>query len=111
MILLILAFDDNVLLGTIGGENVVLHESISLLLSMQLSGLLSWIFVFSKGGQCLAVLVVLGVVTSQIVFIFVPQFLFLLLEEDDDSCGEDEEECGGVDVLLLDNERRDNGRI
>ena len=49
MILLILAFDDNVLLGTIGGENVVLHESISLLLSMQLSGLLSWIFVFSKG--------------------------------------------------------------
>ena len=50
MILLILAFDDNVLLGTIGGENVVLHESISLLLSMQISGLLSWILVFSWNG-------------------------------------------------------------
>ena len=45
------------------------------------------------------------------VFIFIPLFLFLLLEEDDDSCGEDEEECGGVEALLLDNERRDNGRI
>ena len=36
---------------------------------------------------------------------------FVLLLEDTNSCGEEEEECGGVDVLLLDNDSRDNGRI
>ena len=36
---------------------------------------------------------------------------FVLLFEDPSSCGEEEEECGGVEVLLLDNDSRDNGKI
>ena len=56
------------------------------------------------------ILDVLGVFSSLLFFAFLAVDLFLSVDADE-SFGEDEEECGGVEVLLLDKERRDRGRI